>query len=224
MDGAAPDRAETAAASILRRSNGFLYRCRNDQDYSMIYMEGAVATLTGSSAEAFLGAAGRSYTEAIHPGDQAHVVATVDAALANRSGWVVDYRLHRPDGSDQWVQESGGGVFAPDGSLLYLEGIVIDHALGKAEALAAEALQTELADKCRALLQDTGPVMDVLKLLRILAINARIEAARVGPAGAGFAVVAAEIGRLADETSMRAGRVAAISRALDLLLRVQADR
>lgn len=224
MDGAGPDRAETAAASILRRSRGFLYRCRNDRDYSMVYMEGAVAALTGQAPEMFVGPGGRSYAEVIHPDDQAQVVAVVDAALADRIGWSIDYRLRRPDGTDLWVQENGGGVVAADGSLCYLEGIVLDHSVAKAEALAAEALQVELADKCRALLQDTGPVMDVLRLLRILAINARIEAARAGPAGAGFAVVAAEIGRLADETSARAGRVAAISRDLNLLLDVQASR
>lgn len=224
MDGARLEQAETAAASILRRTNGFLYRCRNDANYSMIYMEGAVSVLTGHAPDAFLGEGGRSYTAAIHPDDQASVVAAVDAALVDRIGWTIDYRLCRPDGTDQWVQETGGGVFAASGALLYLEGVVLDHGLAKAEALAAEALQVELAEKCRALLQQTGPVMDVLKLLRILAINARIEGARAGQAGAGFAVIAAEIGRLADETNKRAGRVAAIGRELDLLLRVRADR
>ncbi|HQY43926.1 MAG TPA: PAS domain-containing protein [Paracoccaceae bacterium] len=223
MDGARLEQAETAAASILRRTNGFLYRCRNDANYSMIYMEGAVAVLTGHTPEAFLGEA-CSYAAAIHPDDQAGVIAAVDTGLADHIGWTIDYRLRRPDGTDQWVWETGGGVFAANGALLYLEGVVLDHGLAKAEALAAEALQAELAEKCRALLQQTGPVMDVLKLLRILAINARIEGARAGQAGAGFAVIAAEIGRLADETNKRAGRVAAIGRELDLLLRVRADR
>ena len=47
-------------------------------------------------------------------------------------------------------------------------------------------------------------------------------AARAGQAGAGLAVVAAEIGRLADETSTRASRVAETTRALNLLLSVGA--
>lgn len=222
MDGSLPEWNDAAAASILQRSNGFLYRCRNDRDYSMVYMEGAVLALTGYPAEDFLAIGGRSFAGAIHDDDQMRVFAAVDAALAGRSNWFIDYRLRRPDGTDQWVRETGGGVFDSEGRLLCLEGIVLDYAVGKAEGLAAEALQAELAGKCRALLQDTGPVMEVLRLLRILAINARIEAARAGQTGAGFAVVAAEIGRLADETSTRAGRVAAISSELNLLLDVQA--
>lgn len=222
MDGSGRELAETVAGSILRRSSGFLYRCRNDRAYSMVFMEGAVAALTGQPADMFIGPEAQSYAAAIHPDDLTDVVAAVDAALAGRVGWSVDYRLRRADGSDLWVQENGGGVFAETGALLYLEGIVVDHALAKAEALAAAALQGELAEKCRMLPQETGPVLEVLKLLRILAIDARIEAARAGQAGAGLAVVASETGRLADETATRASRVAETTRALNLLLSVGA--
>lgn len=221
MDCAMGNRNEAVAESILLRTNGFLYRCRNDRDYSMTFMAGAVEALTGYPPADFLGTPARSYLETIHPDDQGSVITAVDAALTNGAGWTMEYRLRRSDGADQWVQECGGGVFAADGTLLFLEGFVLDHAVGKAEELATRALQDDLADKCRLLLQDTDPVMDVLRLLRILAINARIEAARVGQAGAGFAVVAAEIGRLADETSTRSGRVAAVTHDLHMLLSSQ---
>lgn len=218
MDGATSKGTTTEAASILLRANGFLYRCNNDTDYSMLYMEGAVAGLTGYPAADFLGPLRRSYVGITHADDKEMVVARVDAALASRTTWSLEYRLCRADGADQWVHEFGGGVFDGAGRLLYLEGIVLDHSVRRAEELAAGAMQAELADKCRILLQDTGPVLDVLRLLRILAINARIEAGRVGMAGAGFAVVAAEIGRLADETSARAHHIAEVTRDLQLLL------
>ncbi len=218
MDGPLSILSKTEAASILLRANGFLYRCRYDTNYSMIYMEGGVAELTGYPARDFLASPSRSYTGVIHPADREMVVAQVDAALSRHTSWAVEYRLTRADGGDQWVRELGGGVFDADGALRYLEGVVLDHSVRRAEELAAGAMQAELADKCRILLQDTGPVLDVLRLLRILAINARIEAGRVGMAGAGFAVVAAEIGRLADETSARASHIAEVTRDLQLLL------
>ena len=218
MDGVLGGSGETVVGSIILRTNGFLYRCRNDRDYSMIYMAGAVEELTGYPADDFLRPPARSYSAAIHPEDQHVVFAKVDAALASKCNWTIDYRLQRTDGLDQWVQESGGGVFDATGALMFLEGIVLDHSVAKAEELVGAALQAELAAKCRLLLQDTEPVTKVLRLLRLLAINARIEAARAGQAGAGFAVVAAEIGRLADETTERAARMAEVTRDLNGLL------
>lgn len=218
MDGGMGDSGDRRLASIILRTNGFVYRCRNDPDYSMIYMDGAVESLMGYPARAFLDTPARSYSASIHPEDQAKVFAKVDVALLSRSNWTIDYRLRRPDGSDQWVQESGGGVFDGSGALVYLEGIVLDYSVGKAEELFMAAMQAELAAKCRLLLQDTEPVTKVLRLLRLLAINARIEAARAGQAGAGFAVVAAEIGRLAEETTERATRMAEVTRDLNGLL------
>ena len=207
--------------SIVHRTNGFLYRCKNDRDYTMIFMEGAVEALTGHLALSFLGRRPTSYAGLTDPDDRQRVFDVVDAGLEAKSNWSVDYRLVRADGSVQWVHEVGGGVFDADGTLLFLEGIVIDHAARKQTEIAAASLHRTIAEKCRALLLDTDPILDILSMLRMLAINARIEAARAGTAGAGFAVVAAEIGRLADETGARAARIAETTNGLQGLLRGQ---
>jgi PAS domain-containing protein len=96
--------------SIVNRMNGFLYRCRNDKDYTMMFMAGEVRRLTGHDPQAFTGA-GRSYTSQTHPEDLQSVYDAVDAALAEKGNWNVDYRIIRPDGSAIWVQEIGGGVY-----------------------------------------------------------------------------------------------------------------
>ena len=207
--------------SIVHRTNGFLYRCKNDRDYTMMVMVGAVDTLTGHDVQAFLGAAPLSYAGLAHVDDRQMMFDTVDAAIAEKSNWSVDYRLVRPDDSTRWVHESGGGVFDASGALLFLEGIVIDHEMRKQSEFALASLHAAIAGKCRTLLSDTDPILDILRMLRMLAINARIEAARAGIAGAGFAVVAAEIGRLADETGARASRVAETTNELQGLLRQQ---
>ncbi len=207
--------------SIVHRTNGFVYRCRNDRDYTMIFMEGAVEALTGHTAQAFLGQPPVSYAGLTHDDDRQRVFDAVDAGLEAKSNWSVDYRLVRPDAQVRWVHEAGGGVFDDSGALLFLEGIVIDHEARKQSEFAALSLHQTVAERCRMLLSDTNPILDILSMLRMLAINARIEAARAGAAGAGFAVVAAEIGRLADESGVRAARISEITNELQGLLRRQ---
>lgn len=218
MDGAIFD-GRAVIGSIVHRTNGFVYRCRNDRDYSMLLMEGAVAELTGYTASAFLQAPQRSYAGLCHPDDTSTVYAAVDTALEKQENWTVDYRLVRPDGSTRWVHEIGGGVFDALGELEFLEGIVLDHEARRAEDTERGKRTELIAGHCRTLVQETKPVLRVLRELRILAINARIEAARAGRAGAGFAVVAGEVGRIADETAARASRVADLTEELQSLLR-----
>jgi PAS domain S-box-containing protein len=208
--------------SIVHRTNGFVYRCNNDADYSMLLMEGAVAELTGHPAAEFLTPPQRSYAGLCHPEDVAAMVAAVDGALERRANWTVDYRLLRADGSTRWVQEVGGGVFDDAGGLLFLEGIVLDIEARKQDEAAAQARTGAIAAHCRDLVTETRPILGVLRELRILAINARIEAARAGQAGAGFAVVAGEVGRIANETATRATRIAELTEELQGLLRTGA--
>ncbi|MCZ8152247.1 MAG: PAS domain-containing protein [Rhodobacteraceae bacterium] len=218
MDGAFFDGREIIG-SILHRTNGFVYRCRNDRDYSMLLMEGAVAELTGYPTSDFIEMPQRSYSGLTHPEDTDTVFAAVDSALERRENWSVDYRLVRPDGSTRWVHEVGGGVFDASGALQFLEGIVLDYEQRKREEALRGERNQQITEFCRNLVSETKPILSVLRELRILAINARIEAARAGQAGAGFAVVAGEVGRIANETTTRASTVSDLTEELQKLLR-----
>lgn len=209
--------ADDALQSVIGRMDGFLYRCRNDRDYTMIFMAGDVAKLTGHPAQAFTGAERRSYSAQTHPDDLAAVYAEVDKALALRGNWNVDYRILRPDGSDVWVREIGGGVFHGD-ELLYLEGVVVDSDRNRRAELRNIEMLEAISEKTRLLLKSTVPIVDVLRTLRILAINARLEAGRAGPMGASFGFVANEVSRLAEETATLAEAIATITGQLNKLV------
>lgn len=212
------DKATSVIFSIIDRMDGFLYRCRNDKAYSMIFMVGDVQKLTGYKKEAFTGPECRSYANLTHPDDLETVYAAVDAALASKTNWGVDYRICRSDGSTIWVHEIGGGVFEGD-DLLYLEGVVIDADRTRKVELHNIAMLEAISEKARLLLGNTVPIVEVLRTLRVLAINARLEAGRAGPFGASFGFVAHEVSRLAEETSVLAERIATVTGQLQDLLK-----
>lgn len=204
-------------SSIVRRMQGFLYRCRNDRDYSMIFMEGDVKDLTGFEASDFTGSERRSYAGQTHPDDLEAVYAAVDKALAERKNWHVDYRVRRPDGTAVWVREIGGGVFEGD-ELMFLEGVVVNNDANRRSELHNIGMLEAISTKSRLLLQSTVPIVNVLRTLRILAINARLEAGRAGPAGASFGYVANEVSRLSEETAQLAEAISTITTELNALV------
>ena len=76
-----------------------------------------------------------------------------------------------------------------------------------------------VSEKTQLLLGNTVPIVEVLRTLRILAINARLEAGRAGPNDASFGFVAREVSRLAEETSNLAERIATVTGQLRDLLK-----
>lgn len=113
-------------SSIVGRINGFLYRCRNDPTYTMLYISDGIRAMSGYPAIDFINNNVRDFASLIYPEDLPAVVDAVAEALKVRKNWDIDYRISARDGSLQWVHEIGAGVFDDRGDLKYLEGFVIN--------------------------------------------------------------------------------------------------
>ncbi len=188
-------------SSVLGRMNGFLYRCRADEHYTMLDMTDGIQRVFGYPMAEIVGNRVRTFTSIMCEDDVPAMDAVVGKALENRTDWTLEYRIRHNSGHFIWVTETGGGVWDANGELLYLEGSIVNI-----ESLY-QRIDEQTADM-RATASRTAEILHSLRYLKLLAVNAGIEAARAGTAGAGFAVLASEMRTLANDSEAVARQIA----------------
>jgi hypothetical protein len=184
--------ADAFLQNLSSRIDGFMYSGLNNADYNMTYLSDGFERLLGYDVASFL-RNGTSFSSLIHADDLPAVDAAVGAALSASSRWQISYRVKTAGGTWKHVLETGGGRADAAGEIAYLDGIVIDF--GRANDLADRIQSGQTA--LDAIGQASDQMIEMLRSLKMLSLNARIEAARSAEAGAGFGVVAKEMGQLA---------------------------
>lgn len=192
-------------SSVLGRMSGFLYRCRADENYTMLEMTDGIERIFGYPAEEIIGNTTRTFTSIMCEEDVPLMDKVVGIALESRTDWTMEYRILHRDGHYVWVTETGGGVWDENGELLYLEGSIIN----------IESLYQRIDEQTagmRITASKTNEILHSLRYLKLLAVNAGIEAARAGTAGSGFAVLAAEMRQLANSSEEAARAITSAQR------------
>ena len=205
--------------SVASRLNGFFYRCQNDAGYTMLFMTDGIELLTGYPTSEFLNNRVRTFTSVVEPKDIRLVDAAVGRGVETKSKWEIDYRLVKCDGNPIWIHESGAGIFDDNGQLLFLEGVCIDISAQKLQEGKLEQLVSRISGTSNDIVEAVQHILGELRTLKLLALNARIEAARAAEHGAGFAVVAQEMKSLADTTREEADRIRSLMETLQTLLK-----
>lgn len=113
-------------ASVSDKIDGFLYRCLNNRDYTMLRLtSGFDRMFARPSAEMVL--AKRSFANLIHESDLPIIRGAVDRAIELNRRWRIVYRFLHADDRWVWVYESGGGVRDPlTDEVKFLDGVVLD--------------------------------------------------------------------------------------------------
>lgn len=213
---------ESVIESIASRLNGFFYRCQNDAGYTMLFMTHGIETMTGYPVSEFINNRVRTFTSVVEPKDVPMVDAAVGEGVAKRTKWEIDYRLVKRDGDPLWIHESGAGIFDDQGQLMFLEGVCIDISPQKEQEGKLEQLISRISSTSNDIVEAVQHILGELRTLKLLALNARIEAARAAEHGAGFAVVAQEMKSLADTTREEADRIRSLMETLQTLLKTDA--
>jgi PAS domain S-box-containing protein len=112
--------------TLIGNLPGFVYRSKNERDWTFEYVSEGIADLTGYTVDEYLIQHSISYGENLHPDDRERVWQEVQVALEQRRPFELTYRILVKSGEVKWVWERGEGIYAPDGTLSYLEGFVTD--------------------------------------------------------------------------------------------------
>ncbi len=170
------EEAEQRFRSLVANIPGAVYRCACDADWTMQFLSEDIVNICGYPASDFIDNLVRSFASVIHPEDRLPVQEIVGKAVLATRPYELEYRVVCPTGEVRWVYEIGQGIFAEDGRLRWLDGVIFDITNRK---LADEALyQSET--RYRALFDDSPSMYFMLDAQgTVLSVN-RFGSERLG--------------------------------------------
>jgi|GEM_PF-3409530 len=139
-------KGQSSISNLLKNLPGMAYRCKNDEERTLLYSSEGSIGITGYQ---FSDLSGISYTQFIDPIDRDYVLNKLNLALDEKSAFNITYRIHTVKGEEKWVLEKGSGIFSIDGELQEIEGFITDITQQKT---AEDALQSS-EDKYRNLIE-----------------------------------------------------------------------
>ncbi|WDT77365.1 MAG: PAS domain S-box protein [Candidatus Manganitrophus sp.] len=117
--------SQRTLTTLMSNLPGLVYRCRNDENYTIEFISEGVVPLLGYPPADFT--QGKiTPAQLIHPDDRAWVWEGVQGALKEKRSFQFVYRIYTRSGEEKWVWEKGQGIFSPTGELLFLEGFITD--------------------------------------------------------------------------------------------------
>ena len=123
---AALNESETRFGTLLSNLPGMAYQCKNDEQWTMLFINDACEQLTGYKPEQLVYNRDISYYELIHPDDQVFVSRQVEEALNTGEHFELEYRIISADGREKWVWERGVQTTLQDHGPKLLEGVIHD--------------------------------------------------------------------------------------------------
>ena len=111
--------------SLLDNLPGVSYRCANDKEWTVIFINSVIKELSGYPDTDFLHQT-RSFASLIHPDDTDMVEQTVAKAVELKKPYTIEYRIIDAYKTIKWVYERGQGIFDNNNELKWLDGVILD--------------------------------------------------------------------------------------------------
>lgn len=113
-------------STLIKNLPGFIYRCRNDRNWTMEYLTPQVEEITGYKPEELIYNRDLSFNDIIHPDYREVLWNKWQEILAKKSVFEHEYPIFTKSGELKWVWERGRGIFDENDQLISLEGFITD--------------------------------------------------------------------------------------------------
>ncbi|MEM2124169.1 MAG: PAS domain S-box protein [Methanolinea sp.] len=164
------DERERFLSTLISNLPGFVYRCRNDRDWTMEYISEGCREITGYAPSDFIGNATVAFNDIIAPSFRDLLWEMWQEVLRERKVFEYEYPIITREGEVRWVWERGRGIFDAEGNVLSLEGFITDITSRKEAEVALRESEERLHDLfmhmeegfvlCEAILDPSGNLTD----------------------------------------------------------------
>ena len=123
---AALSESERSKSVFISHIPGIAYRCAYDRLWTIEFISDACTSLTGYTPEDLVQNKKLSFNDIICEKYREPVWEEWSRVIREKTLFKYEYEIQRADGETKWVFETGQPIYAADGSVEALEGIIID--------------------------------------------------------------------------------------------------
>ncbi len=135
--------------ALIGNVPGIVFRCRNDENWSMLYISEYAEVLTGYLPSEFMAPSGGfSFSQIIFPNDREFVQEEVSNQLEEGNKYQITYRINHAKGEVRWLWEQG--ILRKEEEEI-LEGVMMDitDKVKAQERVLSATLETEERERSR---------------------------------------------------------------------------